>query len=650
MNKQTYASLSPVHADDVLRDTAVLLEAPLLSMDVDNSWTQRGRDRLGVRISMAMHNLQFPGSRYGIDMHQLYRGLCDTPVEYSPANKLVDSLRHIPLSAVDVSCTEDAMLVNRDRWCVRGQSHSFHRTEVTAALVGTAVPALAHREKQVGKMGNDASDTCFDVASQYIATRVDALLRTPAGVRALNEATHWNIARVSARASDLMSMMVGSCHFSAGPMAPALHILLSCCKDVPDSVIIAAAGTCLTLRDGLQYYFPADECAPGCNDITPGPGSMLRQIANEFFYKPEYSALSSDNPDIDTYLRTEEDAHWMLDRVLGSATVLANPGHRAKTLAALWHRNLKVLVGALLRTYRRYTMDGLLSTETVPANQFVASNAFDDTIEWHGNLRASVLNVARTLKFLEVAEAGMVIGLHLPGYTGEEREVSYLCSKPQAYFKDDVLHVRDVVTKVGINKYWAGIDCRKYAARVRNSFSPQYLLSIPAKPEFDRLWWGVYESGPHSCMTGYSYETCPVRVYCHEDSELYLHVRYSGTTELDMQGLLALINPDTGEIDQDSGYLITGRAIGKKDSYIRGYGSHMDGFLTSRGIEGDDEAADEQPGRLIPHPDEPCRILMPYLDGGLSYFDFSDDQEHVIFTARGDYDAENSSGHAWDPR
>lgn len=147
-------------------------------------------------------------------------------------------------------------------------------------------------------------------------------------------------------------------------------------------------------------------------------------------------------------------------------------------------------------------------------------------------------------------------------------------------------------------------------------------------------WYGAYAAGPVSCMTGYSYETSPVRVYCSgdnglEDNNLRLFIAYSGELfgeDFEVR-VRAIVNEETKE-------------------YVRAYGINSDGILRARGYTRNTDCTDGCIIARIPHPDKPGYVLMAYQDGNADQVDEHGDDAFALCYS-GDYSATDASGYIY---
>ena len=180
------------------------------------------------------------------------------------------------------------------------------------------------------------------------------------------------------------------------------------------------------------------------------------------------------------------------------------------------------------------------------------------------------------------------------------------------------------------NYYGSGVDFRERIEDLKamNVDPTTYLCKT------EREWYDAYESGPGSCMTGFSFERSPVRVYATTshglpDNGLRLFIQYTGELFGDDFKVLAraIVNIETNE-------------------YVRAYGDAADAILRANGYERNVDCLDGEMLARIPHPEYDGAVLMPYLDGDIEGVDEYDDNAFVI-TSHYDYEAQDSDGYIY---
>lgn len=145
----------------------------------------------------------------------------------------------------------------------------------------------------------------------------------------------------------------------------------------------------------------------------------------------------------------------------------------------------------------------------------------------------------------------------------------------------------------------------------------------------EQEWHDAYQAGPSSCMTGFSFDESPVRVYATgahglPDNNLRLCINYTGT----------LFGDD---------FEVLNRAIVNIESntYVRAYGENGDAVMRAIGYERDTGATDGCILRKIER--EGGGWLMPYLDGSDDMVD--DCGDYWKTTCSGDYSATDPDGY-----
>lgn len=187
-----------------------------------------------------------------------------------------------------------------------------------------------------------------------------------------------------------------------------------------------------------------------------------------------------------------------------------------------------------------------------------------------------------------------------------------------------VTEYRCVEMRVGkwlANYYGNGVDFRDAIEDLKamNVDPTTYLCKT------EQEWYDAYENGPGSCMSGYSFEHSPVRVYATTshglpDNGLRLFIQY------------------TGELFGDD-FEVQARAIVKTETneYVRAYGNAADAILRAHGYTRNTECLEGVMLARIPHPSYTGAVLMPYLDSSQCgvYEEGSD-----AFVIRDDYEYE----------
>lgn len=150
----------------------------------------------------------------------------------------------------------------------------------------------------------------------------------------------------------------------------------------------------------------------------------------------------------------------------------------------------------------------------------------------------------------------------------------------------------------------------------------------------EQEWYDAYENGPSSCMSGYSFEHSPVRVYATTshglpDNGLRLFIQYTGELfgdDFEVQAR-AIVNPETKE-------------------YVRAYGNAADAILRGHGYTRNTECLEGVLLARIPHPSYSGAVLMPYLDSSQCGVD---EEGSDAFVIRDDYEyeAQESEGYIY---
>lgn len=196
-----------------------------------------------------------------------------------------------------------------------------------------------------------------------------------------------------------------------------------------------------------------------------------------------------------------------------------------------------------------------------------------------------------------------------------------------------VIEYRCVEMRVGkwlANYYGSGVDFRERIEDLKamNVDPTTYLCKT------EQEWYDAYENGPSSCMTGYSFEHSPVRVYATTshglpDNSLRLFIQYTGELFGDDFKVLAraIVNIGTNE-------------------YVRAYGDAADAILRANGYERDMDCLDGKMLARIPHPEYDGAVLMPYLDSNQCGVDAEGEDAFIIRNSY-DYEAQEADGYIY---
>lgn len=187
-----------------------------------------------------------------------------------------------------------------------------------------------------------------------------------------------------------------------------------------------------------------------------------------------------------------------------------------------------------------------------------------------------------------------------------------------------VTEYRCVEMRVGkwlANYYGNGVDFRDAIEDLKamNVDPTTYLCKT------EQEWYDAYENGPSSCMSGYSFEHSPVRVYATTshglpDNGLRLFIQYTGELfgdDFEVRAR-AIVNPETKE-------------------YVRAYGNAADAILRGHGYTRNTECLEGVMLARIPHPTYNGAVLMPYLDSSQCGVD---EEGSDAFVIRDDYEYE----------
>ncbi|UVX31398.1 hypothetical protein A1e_00002 [Klebsiella phage VLCpiA1e] len=196
-----------------------------------------------------------------------------------------------------------------------------------------------------------------------------------------------------------------------------------------------------------------------------------------------------------------------------------------------------------------------------------------------------------------------------------------------------ITEYRCVEMRVGkwlTNYYGSGVDFRESIEDLKamNVDPTTYLCKT------EREWYDAYENGPRSCMTGFSFDCSPVRVYATTsrglpDNGLRLFIQY------------------TGELFGDD-FKVQARAIVNIETkeYVRAYGNAADAILRGHGYTRNTECLEGVLLARIPHPTYTGAVLMPYLDSSQCGVD---EEGSDAFVIRDDYEyeAQESEGYIY---
>nr|DAW25762.1 MAG TPA: hypothetical protein [Caudoviricetes sp.] len=196
-----------------------------------------------------------------------------------------------------------------------------------------------------------------------------------------------------------------------------------------------------------------------------------------------------------------------------------------------------------------------------------------------------------------------------------------------------VTEYRCVEMRVGkwlANYYGNGVDFRDAIEDLKamNVDPTTYLCKT------EQEWYDAYENGPGSCMSGYSFEHSPVRVYATTshglpDNGLRLFIQYTGELfgdDFEVQAR-AIVNTETNE-------------------YVRAYGNAADAILRGHGYTRNTECLEGVLLARIPHPQHSGAVLMPYLDSDQCGVDEEGGDAFVIRDDYG-YEAQESDGYIY---
>lgn len=196
-----------------------------------------------------------------------------------------------------------------------------------------------------------------------------------------------------------------------------------------------------------------------------------------------------------------------------------------------------------------------------------------------------------------------------------------------------ITEYRCVEMRVGkwlANYYGSGVDFRERIEDLKamNVDPTTYLCKT------EQEWYDAYESGPSSCMTGYSFEHSPVRVYATTshglpDNGLRLFIQYTGELFGDDFKVIAraIVNIETNE-------------------YVRAYGDAADAILRANGYERNMDCLDGEMLARIPHPEYDGAVLMPYLDSNQCGVDEEGEDAFIIRDSY-DHEAQEADGYIY---
>ncbi|MDJ3280061.1 hypothetical protein M0W75_22115 [Salmonella enterica] len=196
-----------------------------------------------------------------------------------------------------------------------------------------------------------------------------------------------------------------------------------------------------------------------------------------------------------------------------------------------------------------------------------------------------------------------------------------------------VTEYRCVEMRVGkwlANYYGNGVDFRHAIEDLKamNVDPTTYLCKT------EQEWYDAYENGPGSCMSGYCFESSPVRTYATTshglpDNGLRLFIQYTGELfgdDFEVQAR-AIVNTETNE-------------------YVRAYGNAADAILRGHGYTRNTGCLEGVLLARIPHPTYTGAVLMPYLDSSQRGVDEYEEDAFVIRDAY-EYEAQDSEGYIY---
>lgn len=615
-SKVQYSSLSQFHANNVLRDEAVLADA------IQNRYMQ-GNGTGGILNSIL--TMEFP-QVHELDVISRVNGLlefCSRPIAGEPVLDLgpFGGIPHFEFNTMLKARDEDSFLVNR--------SGLIHHTNIAARVLAGIRPELCEYSWEV------ATRACA-------ATFADPVLKLT-DTRTLNAALSLGLMYSYAQNINCLELLgapqsLAYSDFAFGMFHPALTLLVEHCDGIPDSVLLSLAS--MTHHHSGGTVFGVDE--------TMESGSMYcRKVFTKAWGTVHNAALDNYPSDVPSSLLNKWDTELVMGVEMQSELLNAAIAHYTKKI----HSNgVSRPVRELLRLY---IQNACAVDAAARRTAGLVAARVGSWREWHHGCRwldrnrsmaDCIRHLTSVLVGINILSKGVPVALHVQRKDAGVPEANYVLFSLQAIPSKDeqkLFSIRTRLSPSSVNAYWVGMDSREMASMYRNSTLADQLVSIPAHPKYDKLWWWVYENGPRSCMVDYRYGDSPVRAYCCEGSELYLHVKLRSANPMTPDSLLAMMEEDEDGVELLEQH-VTGRAIGRITSYVRAYGQLMDSFLRSKGFEHDDECLEGQPMRYIQHPHEDGYILMPYLDGDSYNVDI--DGEDIVINASGDYDAQDPAG------
>lgn len=618
-SKVQYSSLSQFHANNVLRDEAVLTDA-IQSRYMQGNGTG---DLLKSILTM-----EFP-QVHAVDTSSRVNGLlefCSRPIAGEPVldRGPFGGLPHLEFNTMMQARDEDSFLVNR--------SGLIRHTNIAARVLAGIRPELC-----------EYNGWGWEVATRACAaTFADPVLKLT-DTRTLNAALSLGLMYSYAQNTNCLELLgtpqsLAYSDFAFGMFHPALTLLVEHCDGIPDSVLLSLAS--MTHRKGGGSVFGVDETMESgnmyCREVFTKAWNTVHNTARDA-YPSEVPNSLLNKWDTELVIGVEMQAE-LLNAVIAHYTKQIHPNgvsRPVRELLRLYIQNACAVDAAARRTA------GLVAARVGSWRQWHHGCQWLDRSH---NLGTCIQALTTVLAGINILSKGVPVALHVQRKDEGVPEVDYVLFSLQAIpSKDDqkLFSIRARLSSSSVNAYWTGMDSREMASMYRNSTIADQLVSIPAHPKYDKLWWWVYEKGPHSCMVAYPYRDSPVRAYCCEGSELYLHVKLRSANLMTPDSLLTLMEEDEDGMELLEQH-VTGRAIGRITSYVRAYGQLMDSFLRSNGFEHDERCLEGQPLRYIEHSRDGECILMPYLDGDSYNVDI--DGQEIVINAYGDYGAQDSAG------
>lgn len=621
--KVQYSSLSQFHANTVLRDEAVLTDAL-------QAHYMAGNGTSGILNSIL--TMEFP-QVHETDASSRVNGLlefCSRPTTGEP---VLDSgpfrdLPHVEFSNMAAARNETNFVVNR--------SGSIPHINITARVLAGISPELC-----------EYNGCGWEVATRACAATFAAPVLKLTDTRTLNAALSLGLMYSYAQNTNCLELLgtPQSCTYSDfgfGMFHPALTLLLEHCDDIPDSVLLALAS--MTHHNGGGTVF-------GVDDTMESGNMYCREAFAKAWNNTHRTAVGARVDDVPQHLLNKWDVELVIDAEMQAELLAATVKHYTTHINP---NGVSRPVRELMRLYiqNACAVDAAARRTAGVMSKYMRASS-NTWRQWHHgcqwldrdhNLATSIRTLTTVLAGINILSKGVPVALHVQRKDEGVPEVDYVLLSLQAIPSKDeqkLFSIRARLNSSSVNAYWVGMDSREMASMYRNSTIADQLVSIPAHPKYDKLWWWVYENGPRSCMVDFQYDNSPVRAYCCEGSELYLHVKLRSPDFMTADSLLALLDAGGEEIERLEQH-ITGRAIGRVATYVRAYGQLMDSFLRSNGFEHDDECLEGQPMRYIEHSHEDGYILMPYLDGASYNVDI--DGHDIVINSSGDYDAQDSAG------